>query len=127
MEVERDVVVGINSGCDDNVDGRLPSHSLDAWNVAAETDHGEVDHGFYALRAEFVEPRHRIRNTFFFIAPSLRIVLHDLGGQHENVLVHESDAEFGGVEGSSNGVDGSQVFPQWYTHKYRVKSKENSL
>src|SRR5437660_8786698 len=46
MEVERDVVVGVNSGRDDDVDGCLPSHSLDAWNVAAKTDHGEVDHGF---------------------------------------------------------------------------------
>ena len=40
-----------------------------------------------------------------FVTPYFRIVLHDLWRKHKDVLVHERDAEIGGVDCSASGVE----------------------
>ena len=100
MEVERDVVIGVNSCGDDDVERRSGCDALDARNVAAEADHGEIDHRLDAARGQFVHARGGFLNAALFRAPGLRIILHDLGGEHEDVFVHEGDTEVGVGEGS---------------------------
>ena len=40
-----------------------------------------------------------------FVAPCFRVVLGDLGGHDEHVLVHERDAEISGIDRSLSGIE----------------------
>jgi hypothetical protein len=42
-------------------------------------------------RVQLVEARHGVGDALLFVAPDIGIVLQDLGGQHEDVFVHQGD------------------------------------
>ena len=42
-----------------------------------------------------------VGHALVLVAPGFGVVLHDLGGHDEHVLVHQRDAEIGGVDRSS--------------------------
>ena len=104
MKVKRNLVVGVDSGRHDNVHRRPRRHARDAGNVAAEANHRKIHHRFDPARGEFVEPRNGFLNAPFLVTPSLRIIQHDLGGEHEDMLMHQGDAELGAVDGSANCI-----------------------
>ncbi len=76
----------------------------DARDVATQPDHGEVDDGVHAARLELVEPGDGVGHPCVFVAPRLRVVLRDLGGHDEHVLVHERDADVSGIDWSLSGI-----------------------
>ena len=45
-----------------------------------------------------------IGHPLVFVAPCFRVVLGDLGGHDEHVLVHERDAEISGIDRSLSGI-----------------------
>ena len=104
VEVHRHVVVGVDAGGDHDVEVGGRRDAGDPRDVAAEPDHGEVDEGVHATRFEFVEPRDGVGLAAGFVAPDRGIVLHHLGGQHEDVLMHERDAEIGCIDRSPCGI-----------------------
>jgi hypothetical protein len=75
-----------------------------ARDVAAQSDHGQVDDGVDAARLQLVEPVDGIGHPFVFIAPGFRIVHRYLGGHDEHVLVHQRDADIGGSDLSLSGI-----------------------
>ena len=105
VEVHRHVVVGVEAGRHDDVQFGGRGDAGDARKVAAEADDGQVDDGVDAAGLEFVQPDDRVGFALGAVAPGLRVVLHDLGGHDEHVLVHERHAEVGGVDGPCRGVE----------------------
>jgi hypothetical protein len=57
------------------------------------------------VRCEFIQAGYGVINTALFIAPGLGIILHDLGGEYEDVLVHQSDTELCGIDRASRGSE----------------------
>ncbi len=104
VEVHRHVVVGVDAGGDDDVDVGGRRDARDAGDVAAEPDHRQVDDAVDAAGLELVQALDRVGLTFGLVAPHLGMVGIDLGGQHEDVFVHQRHAEVGGVDGSSSGI-----------------------
>ena len=93
VKVDRHVVVGVQPGRDDDVEVGLRRDSGDPRDVAAEADDREVDDGVDAAGLQFVQPGDRVGDAFGLVAPGFGIVLQDLGGHDEHVLVHERHAE----------------------------------
>ncbi len=58
----------------------------------------------HAARLELVEPGDGVSHPCVFVAPCFRVVLGDLGGHDEHVLVHERDTEISGIDGSLSGI-----------------------
>ncbi|BBY23272.1 hypothetical protein MSTO_34770 [Mycobacterium stomatepiae] len=104
MEPQRQVVVGVKPGCDNDIQLGSRRDSGDAGDVAAEPDHGEVDDGIHAPGLELVEALDGVSDPFLLVAPGFRIVLRDLRGHDEHVLVHQRHAEIGGIDGSARGI-----------------------
>ncbi len=104
VETERQLVVGVKPGCDNDVQFGGRRHPGDARDVAAQPDHGEVDDGVHAAGLQFVEARDRIGHPLLLVTPGIGIVQRDFGGHDEHVLVHERDAQIGGIDGSASGV-----------------------
>ncbi len=104
-EGQRDVVVGVQAGGDDDVDVGGRSDTGDAGNVAPEPYHRQVDDAVHSARFQLVEPLDRVGLAFGLVSPGVGIVTCDLGVQHEDVLVHQRHTEVGGVDGSSCGVE----------------------
>ena len=104
VEPERDVVIGVETGRDNDVQVGGRGDPGDARDVAAQPDHGEVDDGVDAARLQLVEPLDRIGHPFVFVAPCFRIVHRDLGGHDEHVLVHQRDADISGSDRSLSGI-----------------------
>ena len=104
MEVERHVVVGVKPGCHNDIELSGRRDARDPRDVATQSDHGEVDDGIHAAGLELVEPGDGVGHPLFFIAPGFRVVLGDLGGHDEYVLVHECDAKLGGIDRSAYGA-----------------------
>ena len=104
VEVHRQVVEGVEAGGHHDVQLGGRGDPGDARKVAAEADHREIDDGVHPARLQLVEPRDGVGLPFGAVAPPLRVVLHDLGGHHEDVLVHQRDAEIGGVDGAARRV-----------------------
>ena len=100
VEVHRHVVVGVEAGGDDDVDVGGRGDARDAGDVAAEPDHRQVDDGVDAAGLELVEAVDRVGLPLVLVAPGFGIVVDDLGGQDEDVFVHQRHAEVGGVDGS---------------------------
>jgi len=101
VEVHRHVVVGVHPGGNDNVElgGRR-----DARDVSAKPDDGEIDDAVHAARLQLVEATDRIGLATGFLTPDLGIVLHNLGRQHEYMLVHQRDAQVGRVDCAPRSV-----------------------
>ncbi len=104
VEPERYVVVGVKPSRDNDIELGGGRDAGDARDVAAQPDHGEVDDGVHAAGLEFIEPGDGVGDPLFLVAPGFRIVLRDLGGHDEHVLVHERDAKIGGIDMSASGV-----------------------
>ncbi len=77
----------------------------DARDVAAEPDHGQVDDAVDAPGLELVEAVDRIGLPLRLVAHDVGVVAVDLGGEHEDVFVHQRHSEVGGVDGSSDGIE----------------------
>ena len=104
VEVHRHVVVGVDAGGDDDVDVGGRGDAGDAGDVAAEPDHRQVDDAVHAAGLELAQAGDGVGLALGLVAPDLGIVVDDLGGQHEDVLVHQRHAEVGGVDRSSRGI-----------------------
>ncbi len=104
VETERDVVVGVQAGRDDDVQFGGRGDAGDARDVAAQPDHGEVDDGVHAAGLQLVEPSDGIGHPLLLVTPCFRIVQRDLGGHDEHVLVHERDADISGIDRSLSGI-----------------------
>ena len=104
VEAEWNVVVGVQASRHDDVQVGGRGDTGDARDVAAQSDHGEVDDGVDAARLQFVEPIDGIGHPFVFVSPCLRVVHRDLGGHDEHVFVHERDAEISGIDRSLSGI-----------------------
>jgi hypothetical protein len=104
VEPKRYVVVGVQPRRDDDVQVGGRGNTGDPWDVAAQPDHGEVDDGVDAARLQLVEPIDGIGHPFVFVAPCLRVVQRDFRGHDEHVLVHERDADVGGIDWSLSGI-----------------------
>ena len=105
VEPERYVVVGVKPSRHNDIQSGGRRDPGDARDVAAQPDHREVDDGVHAARLELVEPFDGVGDPFFLVAPGFGIVLGNLGGHDEDVLMHERDAEVGGVDGSACGIE----------------------
>ena len=46
-----------------------------------------------------------VSDALLFIAPAFRVVLHDFGRQHEDVFVHQRDAERIGINRPAHSLD----------------------
>ncbi len=107
VEEERHVVVGVAAGGHDDVQIRkLLRDALDAWDVAAESDHGRVDDGAHSLRCKCAELLDRIGDPRLLVAPLVGVVLLDVGTEHEDVLVQVGAPQGAGLDGPSDGLDG---------------------
>ncbi|BCI91911.1 hypothetical protein NIIDMKKI_71170 [Mycobacterium kansasii] len=105
METERHVVVGVQAGGDDDVQLGLRGNPGNARDIAPQTDHRQVDDGVHAPGFQLVEPGDRICHPLVLVSPGVGIVLHDFGGHDEYVLVHERDAEIGGIDRPAGGIE----------------------
>ncbi len=92
VKVERYIVVGVQPSRHDDVQVGLGRDSGDPRNVATETYDREVDDGVDAAGLQFVQPGNRIGDAFGLVTPGFGIVLQDLGGHDEHVLVHQRHA-----------------------------------
>ncbi len=72
MEVERNVVIGVDAGGDDDVHFSSLGDALDARNVAAQADHGEIDDRMNAVRSKFVQAGDGVINAALFSRPRPR-------------------------------------------------------
>ena len=45
-----------------------------------------------------------IGHPLLLVTPGIGIVQRDFGGHDEDVLVHERDAQIGGIDGSASGI-----------------------
>ncbi len=100
VKIQRNIVVGIDAGGHDNVDGRPFGDLLNAGDIAPETDHSQIDHGIHAARLQLVQTGHSAGDALVFVAPLAGIVLPDFRIEHKDMLVHQCDAELGGVDGA---------------------------
>jgi hypothetical protein len=106
VEVERHVVVGVEAGGHHDVQRHLCGDPLDARHVATQADHRGVDDGPHPGVVGLLQLLHGVGDPVVLAAPLRRVVLLHVGGEHEDVLVHQRDAEVGGVDGSPGGLDG---------------------
>ena len=95
-EVERRRVVGVDAGRDDDREVDLLRDPHDARDVAAETDDRRVDDGVVAGRRELGQLRDRVPDRRLLV-PLVMVCLY-IGGQDEDVLVHQGAAERGRVD-----------------------------
>ena len=102
--MQRHVVVGVEAGGDDDVDVGGRGDPRDAGDVTAEPDDRQVDDAVHAAGLELVEAVDRVGLSLVLVAPDVGMVVDDLGGQHEDVFMHQRHAEVGGVDGSSRGI-----------------------
>ena len=105
VEAERDVVVGVKAGRHNDVQLGGRRHPGDPRDVAAQPDDGEVDDGVHTAGLQLVEPVDGVGHPLVLVAPGFGIVQRDFGGHDEHVLVHERDAEIGGIDGSASGIE----------------------
>ncbi len=104
VEVVRHVVVRVQAGRRDDVDVRLGVDALDAGDVAAQTDHGQIDDRVDAGGLQLVQPDDRVLDLGLFV--ERRVVLVDLRAEDEDVLVHQHLPERARVDGALHGLDG---------------------
>jgi hypothetical protein len=100
-EEVRHRLVGVDAGGDHDVEVDLLVDALDAWDEPTQSDHGRVDDGVDAEALEFGQPRDRVGDALLLV-PLVRVVLLDVGGEHEDVLVHEGRAQRGRVDLTSH-------------------------
>jgi hypothetical protein len=104
VEIVRYVVVGVQPGRRDDVDVDLGVDPLNARDVPTQPGDGEVDDGAHAAVLQLLQPLDGVGDPDLFF-PAGRIVLHDLGAQHEHVLVHQHLAQIGCVDRAADGFD----------------------
>jgi hypothetical protein len=103
---ERQVAVGVDAGRDDDVQVDLTGDLLHPGDVPAEADDRRVDDGGDALGPQRGQLLDRVGDPAPLVPPAaLAVVLHVLGGQHEDVLVHQGDAEVVDVDVPEHGGD----------------------
>ena len=71
-EVVREVAIGVDAGGDDDVQAGLVRDPLDAGDVAAETEHGEIDDRVDAARFQLVHAGDGVGDALAPRRPSLR-------------------------------------------------------
>ncbi len=120
VKEERDIVVGVDPGGDYDVQFRPGRHALDARNITSKAHHGEIHDGLHAARMQLIHAHDSVLDALFFVAPGLRIILHDLGGQHEDVLVHQRDAELPGIDRSANCLYSAHISALCQLYSTRV-------
>jgi len=47
-----------------------------------------------------------VGDALLFVAPDIRVILQDFGGEHEDVFVHQGDPELRRIAGALDCVDG---------------------
>jgi len=106
VEEKRHAVVGVQAGGDDDVElGHLLGDPLDPRQVTAQADHGRVDDRADALGGQRAQLGHRVRDPFVLAAPLARVVLLDVRGEHEDVLMHVGRPEVGDLHRAADGRD----------------------
>ena len=98
-------VEGIQPGCDHDVQVDLGCDPRYARDVAAKPDRGGIQNGVDPGLLEFVEPGDGVRNTNLLIAPLVWVVLLNLGGDHEDMFVHQNSAKVRGFDRPGRGFD----------------------
>src|SRR5262245_35675134 len=104
MKVHRHVVICIHASGDDNVERGFGGDSLYSWDIPAESDDCEIDYRINASRFQLIQPSYCIGDSFIFVSPRLREVLHDLSRKHEDVFVHQRSTQFVRISRRSNCV-----------------------
>ena len=106
VEEKRHAVVGVQAGGDDDVElGHLLGDPLDPRQVTAQADHGRIDDRADALGGQRAQLGHRVRDPFVLAAPLARVVLLDVRGEHEDVLMHVGRPEVGDLHRAADGRD----------------------
>src|SRR5262249_23646212 len=101
------LVVLVHAGGHDDVEVDLLGDALDARDVAAEPPHRGVDDRADALGRQGVELLYRVGDPDLLMPPeAVAVVLLVLGGQDEDVFMHEGGAEVVDVNRSLDGLDG---------------------
>ena len=111
-EVSRRIVVGVDARRHHQLDRNLLHDPLDTRDVAAETDHGRVDDGANAGVVRRLEPLDCLRDPGVLVAPLLGVVGLHVRGEDEDVLVHQGDAEVGGVHRPPDCLDRDHAVPK---------------
>ena len=121
-EEHRHLVERVAAGGDDDVQaGHLFGYPLDAGDVAALADHGDVDDRADPVLGEFAQARDGVGDAGVLVAPFFGVVPLHVGGQHEDVLVHQRAAEGGGVHRAEHRLDLSRRFHTGiFPHRRRV-------
>ncbi|SKY13463.1 Uncharacterised protein [Mycobacteroides abscessus subsp. abscessus] len=88
VELEGNVVVGVEAGCHHDVQVDLVGDLLDAGDVAAETEHRRVEDGVDTETLELAQIAHRVGDLAILV-PVVLIVLSVLLAEDEDVLVDE--------------------------------------
>jgi hypothetical protein len=78
---------------------------LDPLDVPALADDGDVDDRVDAVGRQFAQAADGVGDSLLLVAPFLGIVLLDLGGHHEDVLVHQHAAEVGDADPAARGLN----------------------
>jgi hypothetical protein len=114
VEVEGDVLVRVAARRHDDVEvGNPGGDLLYAREVAAESHHGRVDDGSHARVGQCGELGDGVVDAVDLVAPLGGIVLLDVRGQHEDVLVDVGAPERRAVNRSIDGVNrGHGVHPR---------------
>ena len=66
---------------------------------------GDVDDRGDAIRGQFAQAADGVGDALGLIPPFLGIVLLHLGGEHEDVLMHQHPAEGGGLHRAARRLD----------------------
>jgi hypothetical protein len=93
----RDLVERVEPGGDDDVEVDLGVDPRHARDVAAEPDHGGVDDRGDAEVAQTAQLVDRVGDPDLLVPVLVAVVLHDVGAQHEHVLVHQRRPEIADV------------------------------
>src|SRR5439155_12622706 len=99
----REFLVHVQAGRDHDVDRRLRRDPLRPRDVAAQPPYGRVDDRRYPLGGHGVELVDGAGDHRLLVPPVAAVVLHVLGGEHEEVLVHQGLAEVAQVDRPANG------------------------
>jgi hypothetical protein len=93
------------AGRDDDVDRRFRRDPLHPRDVTAESPHGGIDDRPDALGVHGVQLLDGARDHGLLVPPVAAVVLHVLGGEHEDVLVHQGLAQVAQVDRAPHGLD----------------------